>query len=192
MHFLIKIMNYFKNGFKLLKEKLGTKPIQPYLYYHFEPSCFVVRPGQFWFRLYDNSVPKISLPFLHTTKKSREREKLPMKRVYVSPQKSCESSPSEFAKVVGSEHSYAITTDSAHSEVKQLKNKVKVLKQKIQQQKRKIENMEELMKSLKDKQLVSCQQHKLLRHNFAGVSKCLFENQMENSQFKDITVPQSI
>ena len=41
------------------------------------------------------------------------------------------------------------------------------------------------MKSLKDKQLVSSQQHNLLDHNFGGVSKCLFENQMENSQFKD-------
>ena len=45
--------------------------------------------------------------------------------------------------------------------------------------------MEELMKSLKDKQLVSSQQHNLLDHNFGGVSKCLFENQMENSQLKD-------
>ena len=45
--------------------------------------------------------------------------------------------------------------------------------------------MEELMKSLKDKQLVSSQQHNFLDHNFGGVSKCLFENQMENSQLKD-------
>ena len=41
------------------------------------------------------------------------------------------------------------------------------------------------MKSLKEKQLVSSQQHNLLDHNFGGVSKCLFENQMDNSQFKD-------
>ena len=41
------------------------------------------------------------------------------------------------------------------------------------------------MKSLNDKQLVSSQQHNLLDHNFSGVSKCLFENKMENSQFKD-------
>ena len=51
--------------------------------------------------------------------------------------------------------------------------------------KEKNSNMEELMKSLKDKQLVSSQQHSLLDHNFGGVSKCLFENQMENSQFID-------
>ena len=50
---------------------------------------------------------------------------------------------------------------------------------------KKIKNMEELMKSLKDKQLVSSQQYNLLDHNFGGVSKCFFENQMENSQFKD-------
>ena len=41
------------------------------------------------------------------------------------------------------------------------------------------------MKSLKDKQLVSSQQHNLLDHNFGGVSKCLFENQMENFQLTD-------
>ena len=47
--------------------------------------------------------------------------------------------------------------------------------------KEKMENMEELIKSLEDKQWVSSQQHNLLDHNFGGVSKCLFENQMENS-----------
>ena len=41
------------------------------------------------------------------------------------------------------------------------------------------------MKSLKDSQMVSSQQHNLLDHNPGGVSKCLFENQMENSQSKD-------
>ena len=45
-----------------------------------------------------------------------------MKRVYVSPQKSCEPSPSKVAKVAGSEHSYAITTNNAHSEVEQWKD----------------------------------------------------------------------
>ena len=54
-----------------------------------------------------------------------------MKRVHVSPQKSCEPSPSNVAKVVGSEHSYASTTDNAHCEVKQLKKTVKILKQKV-------------------------------------------------------------
>ena len=75
--------------------------------------------------------------------------------------------------------------DNAQSEVKQLKKAVKTLKQKVQWQKKKTENMEELIKSPKNKQLVSSQQHNLLDHNFGGVSKCLFENQMENSQFKD-------
>ena len=41
------------------------------------------------------------------------------------------------------------------------------------------------MKSLKDKQLVSSQQHNLLDNKFGGVPKYLFENQMENSQLKD-------
>ena len=71
------------------------------------------------------------LPVLHTTKLSRERGKLPMKRVYVSPQKSCEPSPSKVAKVVGSEHSYASTTDNAHYEVNQLKKTVKIVQQKV-------------------------------------------------------------
>ena len=44
--------------------------------------------------------------------------------------------------------------------------------------------MEELLKSLEDKQLVLSQQHNLLDHSFGGVSKCLFENQIENSQLK--------
>ena len=43
--------------------------------------------------------------------------------------------------------------------------------------------MEELMKSLKDKQLVSSQQHNLLDHIFSGVSKCLFEKL--NGKFRD-------
>ena len=43
----------------------------------------------------------------------------------------------------------------------------------------KIENMEELMKSLKDKQLVSGQQHNLFHHNLGGVSKCLFETKWQ-------------
>ena len=103
----------------------------------------------------------------------------------VSLQKSSEPSPLKVAKVVGSDHSYASTTDNTHSEVKQLKKTVKIIKQKVQQQKKKNENMEELMKSLKDKQLVSSLQHNLLNHNFGAVSKCLFENQMENSQLKD-------
>ena len=45
--------------------------------------------------------------------------------------------------------------------------------------------MEELIKNIKDKQLVLSQQHNLLDNNFGGFSECLFENQMENSQFKD-------
>ena len=63
-----------------------------------------------------------------------------------------------------------------HSEPKQLKKTVKILKQKVLWQKKKTENMEELIKSLIDKQLVLSKQHNLLDHNFDGVSKCLFES----------------
>ena len=52
-----------------------------------------------------------------------------MKRVYVSPQKSYEPSPSNVAKVVGVEYLYASTTENTQSEVKQSKKTVKILKQ---------------------------------------------------------------
>ena len=55
-----------------------------------------------------------------------------MKRVCVSPQRSCKPSPSKVAKVVGSEHSFASTTDNAHSEVKPLEKAVKMLRQGVQ------------------------------------------------------------
>ena len=44
--------------------------------------------------------------------------------------------------------------------------------------------MEELMKSLKDKQMVSSQQHNLLDHNSGGVSKCLFETKWKISAWR--------
>ena len=65
------------------------------------------------------------------------------------------------------------------------KRQWKLWSKKFIDKRKKIENMEELMKSLKDKQLVSSQQHNLLDNTFGSVSKCLFESQMENSQFKD-------
>ena len=88
---------------------------------HYEPSCFVVRAGKVRCRLYNNSVPTVfpSSPAYYP--KEQRKRKLTMKWVYVLPQKFCEPSLSKVAKIVGSEHSYASITDSAHSEVKQLK-----------------------------------------------------------------------
>ena len=71
---------------------------------HFEPSCFFVRPGKVGCRLYDNSVPTIFPSFPAYYQKEQRKRKLPMKRVYVSPQKSCQPSQARVAKVVGSEH----------------------------------------------------------------------------------------
>ena len=88
---------------------------------HFEPSCFVVRPGKVGHRLYDNSVPAIFPSSPAYYQKEQRKRKLPMKMVYDSPQKCQEPSPSKVVKVVGSEHSYASATDNTHSEVKQLK-----------------------------------------------------------------------
>ena len=41
--------------------------------------------------------------------------------------------------------------------------------------------MKDLLKSLKEKQLIAGEQHMLLKHNFAGMTKELFENQMKNT-----------
>ena len=92
---------------------------------HFEPSCIVLRSGKVGCKLYDNSVPSVFPSFPAYYQNEQRKRKLAMKRVYISPQMSCETSPSKVAKVVGSEHSYASTTGNAHSEVKQLKMTVK-------------------------------------------------------------------
>ena len=41
--------------------------------------------------------------------------------------------------------------------------------------------MKDLLKSLKEKQLIVGEQHMLLKHNFSGMTKELFENQMKNT-----------
>ena len=45
--------------------------------------------------------------------------------------------------------------------------------------------MKYLMKDLKEKRLVSSHEYKLLAHNFSGVSKQPFENQLFNARFRD-------
>ena len=104
---------------------------------HFEPTCFIIRLGKVGCILYDNSVTTIFPSFPAYYQTEQRKRKLPMKMVYVSPHKSCEPSSSKVAKLVGREHSYASTKDSAHSEVKQLKNTKKIFKQKVWQQKKK-------------------------------------------------------
>ena len=92
---------------------------------HFEPSCFVVRPGKLGTDCMTIQFQQFPLHFLHTTKKANENGVCFTIKV-------CEPSPSKVAKVVGSEHSYASSTDNAQSGVKQLKKTVKILKQKVQ------------------------------------------------------------
>ena len=41
--------------------------------------------------------------------------------------------------------------------------------------------MKELLKSLKEKQLIETEQHMILKHNFGGMAKELFKNQLKNS-----------
>ena len=63
------------------KEKLGTKH-SLICSDHFEPSCFVVRPGKVGCRLYDNSVPTIfpSFPAYY----QKEKEKTAIEKVQES------------------------------------------------------------------------------------------------------------
>ena len=70
-----------------------------------------------------------------------------MKRMYVSPQMSCEPSPSKVAMLIGSEHSYASTTDNAHSEVKQLNKAVKFKKKMFNDKRKKLKKWKSLRKA---------------------------------------------
>ena len=41
--------------------------------------------------------------------------------------------------------------------------------------------MKQLLKCLKDKKLIALEQHALLKHNFGGMAKELFQNQLKNT-----------
>ena len=64
-------------------------------------------------------------------------------------------------------------------EVSTLRNEMRILKQKLKRQELKITNMEHLLKTLKEKQLVSDENHHLLDHNFGGtMAQEIFRNQV--------------
>ena len=68
-------------------------------------------------------------------------------------------------------------------EIIKLQKKVKVLKETVHENNKCIKNMKQLMEDLKERRLVSNQQHELLAHNFEGVSVHLFSNQASNAKY---------
>ena len=72
------------------KKKMCNKRYSLIYSEHFEPSCFIVRPRKDGHRLDDNSVPTIFPSFPAYYQREQRKRKLPVKRVYVLPQKSCE------------------------------------------------------------------------------------------------------
>ena len=65
--------------------------------------------------------------------------------------------------------------------INKLSLKVKALNEKVRHRNKKIKNMKGLLKYLKEQQLIADEQHLILKHNFGGMAKELFENQLKNS-----------
>ena len=65
-----------------------------------------------------------------------------------------------------------------------LKKKVSALRAKIQGLNKKIKNMGDLLKVLKEQKLVSDEKLALLDHNFSGIAKKLFRDQVRNAKVK--------
>ena len=182
MPFPIEILNYFKNGFKLWKEKTGcqtntalsvvTTLNHPVLLSDQEKlgaDCMTIQFQQF------------SLPTKRAEKEKTANGKgvcFTTKVLWTFTIKSCKVS---WKWTLICQHHRQCTLLRWNS----WKRHWKFCSKKFDDKRKKLKKMEELMKSLKDKQLVASQQHNFLDHNFGGVSKCLSENQMENSQLKD-------
>ena len=99
------------------------------------------------------------------------------------------ASPSKVARTLANDHGYAKVHEpeqihkQAQVEIIKLQKKVKVLKETVCQHNKCIQNMKQLMEDLKEKRLVSNQQHELLAHNFEGVSGHLFADQASNAKY---------
>ena len=116
----------------------------------------------------------------HLQKKKVTR-KSPKKRFFVEPEITFEPSPTKIAKVSVVDHAYS-KKSQPEAEVSQLRKHVKILKQKVRQRNKRMKCMKDLMKSLKEKQLIAATEHEVLSHNFNSVSKHLFDDQMKNSK----------
>ena len=84
--------------------------------------------------------------------------------------------PSKVARTLANDHGYANVHEptqiheQAQVEIKKLQKNVKVLKETVCWHNKHIPDMKQLVEHLKEKRLVSNQQHELLAHNFEGVS----------------------
>ena len=99
------------------------------------------------------------------------------------------ASPSKVERTLTNDHGFANVHEptqiheQAQVEIKKLQKKVKVLKETVHQHNKCIQNMKQLTEDLKEKRLVSNQQHQLLVHNFEHVSGHLFTNQASNVKY---------
>ena len=89
--------------------------------------------------------------------------------MHVSPQKSCEPSPSKVVNVVGSEHLYASATDNAQSEVKQMKKTEKILSKKFAIKRKKMKCGRAYEKSKRQTIGFKSQQQNLFDHNIIHI-----------------------
>ena len=99
---------------------------------HFEPSCFVVRPGKIGHHLNDNAVPTIFPTFPHYCQRTEKAKgKSPCKQRPAD----VLASPSQVARTLANDHGYAQVHEPAQIykqtqvEITKLQKKVKVLKE---------------------------------------------------------------
>ena len=123
-----------------------------------------MRPGKKGRCLNPNAVPTIFQFPEHLQKKYIKR-KSPKKRTIEDDTDNIDQpSPSKMAKIVESDHSYHKEEHSLSLKVENLTKQVKALKQTVRQRNRRIKNMNDLLCSLKEKQLVEKDQHELLNY----------------------------
>ena len=83
---------------------------------HFDESCFIVRPGKQGHRLKDGAVPTNFVCGKSYYDKPKTKRKAPLKRQHaectVQPAVEVHLSPSKYARIVTSDHSYTNTKDN--------------------------------------------------------------------------------
>ena len=147
---------------------------------HFTPDSFLPIKGLGRRTLKPNAVPSIFPKFPQQLRVSpKPKQRSPKKRKIVEP-----PTPSKIAK----EHLYACQSEfdpnKSKQEIVHLKKKVSALWAKIQRRNKKIKNMGDLLKVLKEQKLVSDEKLALLDHNFSGIAKKLFRDQVRNAKVK--------
>ena len=116
----------------------------------------------------------------HLQVSPKPKQRSPKKHKIVEP-----PTPRKIAK----EHLYACQSEfdpiKSKQEIVHLKKKVSALRAKIQCRNKKIKNMGDLLKVLKEQKLVSDEKLALLHHNFSGIAKKLFQDQVRNAKVKN-------